>query len=118
MKEKALLVAEAKFLICKMKTIWNNYDFNETSKEYQRRVPDIFIDADVEVMLNEVQYFPGEFTSKYVREYQVKYGEDVFVFELSANIHEDIVHRFMLNVYTPVGDGLGGLLRLITQDVV
>lgn len=118
MKEKALLVLEAKLLISRMRTVWEDYDFNETSKEYQRRVPDIFIDDDVEVMLNEVQYFPDEYISKYVREYQVKYGDDIFVFELSANIREDIVHRFVLNVYTPAGDGRGGLLRLITQDVV
>lgn len=117
MKEMCVSINEARFLLSNLRTIWANYDFDEKSREYDRRVPDIFIcDDDVEVMLNEVHYLPNQ-RVRYVREYQVKYHEKVYVFEISVHIIEDIVHRFSLNVYTPAGDGVGGLVKLISQSL-
>ncbi len=116
MLKNANLVNEAKFLLSNLRTVWSNYDFDEKSKDHNRRVPDIFIGEDVEVMLNEVFYLPEQ-KVRYIREYQVKYNENVYVFEIAVYIVEDIVHRFKLNVYTPAGDGVGGLIQLFSHNL-
>lgn len=117
MKNKAALVCEAKYLVSRLKTIWDEYDFEEKFETPENRVPKIFIYENVEVMLDEVHYFNFNTGARYVREHQVKYRGTIYVFELSVNIVENIVKCFTLDVSTPVGDGTGGLVKLVSQNV-
>lgn len=117
MREKKTFVAEARYLLSVMRTVWDDYDFSETSNVYEHRVPNIYFDTDVELMVNEVHYIPGRIC-KYIREYQIKYGENVYVFKLSSRIENEIVRCFEVDVSIPAGDGKGGLLKLFSENLV
>lgn len=117
MKDRSALVCEAKYLISRLRTVWDEYDFSEKIESYEKRVPKIFIYDNVEVMLDEVHYYEYSTGARYVREYQVKYNGNVYVFEVSVNILENIVKSLKLDVFTPAGDGAGGLVKLVSQNV-
>lgn len=117
MLERKAFLSEARYLSSVMRIVWDNYDFSETSNVYAHRVPEICFDADVKVMVNEIHHVQGR-SQKYIRECQIEYGKNTYVFELSTHIEEGIVHRFTLDVYTPAGDGKGGLLKLFSENVV
>ena len=107
----------AEFLLEHMRTFWKNYDFSEKSKVNEKRVPEMLFDVEVEVMLNEVRHDKTGYVELYVREKQITFEGDTFIFELTAYIVDRIVQKFYLDVYTPAGDGKGGIVNLISQMV-
>ncbi len=117
MKDKKQLVAEARQLYGVMETVWDNYDFSEMSNLYEHRVPEMKFNADIQVMVNEVHYIPGR-PSMYVREYQVSYNNQEYIFQLAAHIEEDFVRKFVVTVAVPAGDGRGGVHRLFSENLV
>lgn len=111
-------IRNAKFLVNEMDTIWNEYDFDERSSNSQSRIPKIRFNADVTVMLDEVHCIKQKDSKYYVREYQVKYEGNVYIFDISAHIDdEEIVRCFIVTAYIPAADGKGGRKKLFSQNL-
>lgn len=116
MRNFELLREEAKFLNTHMKTVWQDYDFQEISNNLNRRVPKIEFDVEVKVMLDEVHHYENE-VEIYEREYQIEYNGNVYIFEISAHLCNGSVKKFQLDVSTPAGDGVGGKYRLFSEKI-
>ena len=105
-------IAEAKYLVDRMNTVWDEYDFSETSLVYERRVPKIRFDLDVNVMVNEVHRITNR-ANRYVREVQIEYNGNIYIFELSTCLDsENKPYRYCLDVYVPAGDAKGGVVKV------
>ena len=107
MKNFEALKVEAMALYEHVKTIWDNYDFDEKSSVIDRRVPKLKFLVEVEHMCEEVIHIEG-LNERYIRECQVKYNNNVYIFEIYTRISSKKVVGYYLEVYTPAGDGVGG----------
>lgn len=103
-----------------IETVWTNYDFDEKSNIPNERVPQISFNEDVFVMFDEAMLVKrtGRVDS-YMRECQIKYDGEVYIFEIFACINEDeIVTAFRLSAYIPASDGKGGKRLLFSEVIV
>ena len=117
MERFEFLKERAEFLVEHLRTDWKNYDFSEKSRIHEKRVPEIYFFVDVEVVMNEVRHEKTGFMEEYVREKQITFEGNTFIFEISAQIADRIVQKFYLDVFTPAGDGKGGIVNLLSQRV-
>ena len=102
-------VAEAKYLLDRMNTVWDEYDFSETSLVYERRVPNIKFNLDVKIMVNEVH----RVANRYVREVQIEYNGHTYIFAVSTCLDsENKPYRYCLDIYVPAGDAKGGYVKV------
>ena len=105
-------VATAKNLYDAMNTVWDEYDFSETSIMYERRVPNMKFSVPVKVMNNEVHRFVDK-SNRYVREMQFEYDGNVYIFALSTWLDcDNKPMRYSLDIFVPAGDGKGGYVKV------
>lgn len=113
MRNVEKLVDVAKYLYGHVSTVWDNYDFTEKSINCERRVPELSFDVDVKLMKDEVYHKDIDLSDeKYVRVKHIKYQEDVYIFVVTTWLQHGVVSRYSLEIYTPAGDGKGGIYRL------
>lgn len=116
-KVSSTLFLTAKTLSRYVRTDWSNYDFTENSSELERRVPQIIFDVeDVKVVLNEVQKNDGNRVG-YTRECQVEYLKHTFIYKMIVISKRNGGFDFKLEVYTPAGDGKGGIYKLFSEKL-
>ena len=110
---------EARFLSEHVRTVWDNYDMSEESDVMERRVPKLKFDDDIEFekMMEEVTHIKDLDREQYIREFQIKFNGNVYIFELSAHIVGRKVVGYFMEVYTPAGDGKGGKLFLFSEKI-
>lgn len=116
MRNFELLREEARFLSTHMKTVWQDYDFQEISNNLNSRVPKIEFDVEVKVMFDEVHHYKNGIEI-YVREYQIEYNGNVYIFEILTHLFNGSVRQYQLDVSTPAGDGVGGKYRLFSEKI-
>lgn len=115
MSEKTMK-REAKYLISKMTTFWGDYDFNEISCVPDKRVPKLKFDADVKIVLDEVELVHCSY-ERYIREVQLEYNGTTYIFEISSHVYGGVVNSYWLEVYTPAGDGMGGKKFILGEKI-
>lgn len=118
MRDFEKLANTAKLLHWNMRTDWSGYDFSEKSVMYEERVPKLEFLVDVDVLVDEVTYRTDGDEEKYTREVQVRYEGDNFVFFVTTNVKSKTVRAYSLKVYTPAGDGKGGLYLLFKEESI
>lgn len=119
MKNYEALMEEARFLSKHVKTVWTNYDWNEKSAIAEVRVPKLVFSDDVQVewMYEDTRTFKYDIDTHYVRECQVKYNDNVYIFEISTRETGKMVTGYVLEVLIPVGDGVGAKKSLFFERI-
>lgn len=107
---------EARYLISKMTTFWGDYDFDETSKIPDRRVPKLRFDEDVKILLDKAELVQYSY-EMYIREVRLEYNGTTYIFEISSHIYCGVVNSYWLVVYTPTADGNGGKSSLLVEKI-
>ena len=112
MKNFRALADVARYLYSNLNTVWDNYDFTETSNLLEQRVPQLKFNVDVTVMVDEVYHNVRDMIEEFVRMQQIKYENEVYIFAITTHLNNGMVERYSMNIYTPAGDGKGGYYLL------
>ncbi len=116
MMNESIITRDALYLISKMETIWIDYDFEGTSQSFEAKVPRIRFDADVTIVLDEVELFHCPYAN-YIREVQLEYNGNTYIFEVLSCVCDGVVNSHMVDISTPAGDGVGGKKYIISQRI-
>ena len=112
MRNFRALADVARYLYSNLNAVWDNYDFTETSKLLEQRVPQIKFNVDVTVMVDDVYHNIRDKVEEFVRMQQIKYNGETYIFAITTHLNDGMVERYSVNIYTPAGDGKGGYYRL------
>ncbi|MBR4110318.1 MAG: hypothetical protein IKK43_01335 [Clostridia bacterium] len=112
MRNFRALADVARYLYSNLNTVWDDYDFTETSPLVEKRVPQLKFNVDVTVMVDDVYHNVRGETEEFVRMQQIKYANEVYIFAISTHLNAGTVARYSMNIYTPAGDGKGGYYLL------
>ena len=116
MMNENVIARDAMYLLDKMNTIWIDYDFDETSQLFETKVPRIRFDTNVTIALDEVELFHCPY-AKYIREVQLEYNDNIYIFEVLPCICDGVVTSYIVDVFTPAGDGVGGKKYIISERI-
>lgn len=118
MREFNVLRDEARYLFEHLRTDWRDYDFNEKSEVLEKRVPKIEFLVPVKIMCEDLFcYDIRNDVKQYVRECQVSYNSNTFIFEISAFTQGHSVMKYQVETYVPAGDGKGGKVSLFVERI-
>ena len=118
MREFDVLYNEARFIFGHLRTNWNNYDFAEKSEVLEKRVPKIEFLVPVDVMCEDLFcYEIRDDFKQYVRECQVCYNGNTYIFEISAFTQYGAVLKYQIEAFVPAGDGKGGKKTLFVGRI-
>lgn len=112
MRNFRVLADVARYLYSNLNTVWDNYDFTETSPMLENRVPQLKFNVEVEVMDDNIYHNIHENAEEFVRMQQIKYENEVYIFAISTHINAGMAERYSMKIYTPAGDGRGGYYQL------
>lgn len=112
MRNFRALADVARYLYGNLNTVWDNYDFTETSALLEKRVPQLKFNVEVQNMVNDVYHNVRGEAEEYVRMQQIKYEDETYIFAISTHLKAGMVQRYSVKIYTPAGDGKGGYYLL------
>lgn len=95
---------------------WYQHDLLLLPELHEEKVPHFTFSTNVWVMVDEVHCYDN-LPSCYVRECQVEYHGDVFIFEVMAVVEKAQIVVKQIDVYTPAGDGVGGIHHLFSAKL-
>lgn len=97
-------------------TNWENYDFTETSKDLEKRVPIAeFVDVgDIDVNAKEPEYVKGFCCEKFIRKYEITYLDRKYLFVITVDSYFGCVRKFFITAYHTVN---GEEKKLFTQNL-
>lgn len=100
---------EARELSKHTATDWSDYDFSETEKDLERRVPKIYFSgiSDIEVKAKNPEHVEGFSYEKFIRRYEVTYKDKHFLFVITVDSHWNCVKKFLLTVYSILDECAG-----------
>lgn len=107
---------EARYLISKMTTFWGDYDFDESTRVLDRRVPKLRFEEDVKIISDEVELVYSSY-EKYIRKVQLEYNGTTYIFKVSAHVYCGVVSFYGLEVYTPLSSGKGGKKFILSEKI-
>lgn len=116
MRDFELLKERALELCCHIGLTWQKRNILQGEELYRDKVPMILFPKGVKIIVEEVHCYK-DFPDCYFGECQVEYNEDTFVFEVHTKQEGEKLIVEKVDVYTPAGDGKGGLHYLFTTDV-
>lgn len=112
MRNFRALADVARYLYSNLNTVWDDYDFTETSPLVEKRVPQLKFNVEVTVMVDDVYHNTRGKIEEFVRMQQIKYKDETYIFAISTHLNAGMVERYSMNIYTPAGDGKGGYYLL------
>lgn len=93
---------------------WQEHGIALKSELHDENVPQLTFPSGVEIMVNEVHCY-ANYPGYYIRECQVEYEGKVYTFEVTSKEEQESIVVKRVEVYTPAGDGFGGLHLLLTE---
>ncbi|MBQ9314816.1 MAG: hypothetical protein IJ220_07525 [Clostridia bacterium] len=105
---------DVRYLTSHIVTKWEEYDFSEQIRDFEKRVPRIeFTEiADVEIKEKEVEHVQGFGYEKFIRRYEVIYKDGKYVFVVTVDSHFSCVRKFWLTAYWVTNEEM---IKLFTE---